>query len=188
MGWKEEFHRLMFDEQNLEKALELYFENKPETVFRYRKGTALDIETLKKNKIWASKLSEVNDLFEGTLEFDVESFGLHFDFLKEKLLKKMIEIDDEIRCQFFLTCFCENLDSIPMWSYYADYHRGFAVEYVIDDFEQPVFPVIYQDKKPVNNIEILTESYKQKDLMIKDTQWEMENEWRMNGGYWFRMA
>lgn len=149
MGWKEDFVHLLFDESDMEKAMMLYSTNRPETIFRFRKGTEDDINTLKNNQIWLSRLNAVNDMFEGTFELDIEDIDLHFEILKDALLQNAIEVEDKIISKFFVCCFCENLLSVPMWSYYSDYHKGFCIEYAIDEFKDPVFPVIYTDNKKV---------------------------------------
>lgn len=51
-----------------------------------------------------------------------------------------------------IACFCESVQSITMWSHYADYHKGFALEYemrptLTKGIKEGVglYPVIYDD-------------------------------------------
>jgi hypothetical protein len=92
-----------------------------------------------------------------------------------------------------VSSFCENHKSILMWSHYADFHKGFCVEYDLskwnkEDIRRRILcPVIYQDdifdsteyllyfikNKKLNNLySILMWSTKAKD-------WSYEKEWRM---------
>lgn len=41
MGWKEDFLYKMFVEKDTKNGLQLYVENQPETIFRYRQGTRM---------------------------------------------------------------------------------------------------------------------------------------------------
>lgn len=188
MGWKEEFLRLMFDEvkdyNDMEKddkfkeAISLYEKNKPKTIFRYRKGNMNDINTLQKDQIWLSRLNAVNDMFEGTFEVTMNKQKFNFTFLEEGLQNYIIEELETIKEKFYLACFCEDLTSVPMWSYYSDYHKGFCIEYGITEFNQCVFPVVYSNKKSID-IDDLSIPSVQKNLSIKDMNWSIENEWRI---------
>lgn len=98
-----------------------------------------------------------------------------------------------------LACFSESVQSVIMWSHYAQEHEGFALEYrprylltsPIKDVV--IFPVIYNEQRyeasnyssylllqmlglPVHNSDIFAEI---KCALHKSPQWEYENEWRM---------
>lgn len=178
MGWKEEFHKLMFDENNLNEAISLYEEKRPKTIFRFRKGTIEDVKTLEDNNIWLSRLNAVNDMFEGTFEVTHNNHKFVFEELEEVLQKYAIDMLDEVIPKFYVACFCEDYTSVPMWSYYSDYHKGFCIEYAIEDFEQCIFPVIYLDNKKID-IDDITIPRMQKNLSEKDMHWSVENEWRL---------
>lgn len=179
MNWKEEFQRLLLDEQKIQEATELYETNRPETIFRYRKGNEQDLQSLENSQLWVSRLNSVNDMFEGTIELDLDVLNLHFDFLKDKISQISVETQEEIIEKFYVGCFCENIESVPMWSYYADYHKGFCIEYAIEDFSpNPVFPVLYVENKKVNPYDFSIPTM-QKSIMTKDMQWSGENEWRV---------
>ena len=98
-----------------------------------------------------------------------------------------------------IACFSEDVQSILMWSHYADSHRGFALEY---DFrptlKRPLphiglYPVIYSeyrfDASPfllwalftvlgikANNLDEMASI---KAALYKSKMWEYEKEWRM---------
>lgn len=99
-----------------------------------------------------------------------------------------------------IACFCESVQSITMWSHYADYHKGFALEYkmrptLIKGIKEGVglYPVIYDDVRydasqymawaflkmfGINapNPDVLSHT---KCALHKSRQWEYENEWRL---------
>ena len=99
-----------------------------------------------------------------------------------------------------IACFCESVQSITMWSHYADYHKGFALEYemrptLTKGIKEGVglYPVIYDDIRydasqymawaflkmfSINapNPDILSHT---KCALHKSRQWEYENEWRL---------
>lgn len=98
-----------------------------------------------------------------------------------------------------IACFCESIESILMWSHYADSHKGFALEY---DFrptlEQPIknvalLPVVYSEERfdvsdyiawgflrllgiPAKMPDISTSF---KNALWKSDIWAYEKEWRM---------
>lgn len=178
MGWKEDFIDLMFVKKEMLRATEMYVLNAPDTLFRYRSGNELDIETLKENKIWLSNMKCVNDKFEGTLEIIYDNVKLNFKFLEEYLKNIVDESINEIISKFYLSCFCESVTKINMWSYYANSSKGFCIEYWRNDFEMPLFPVIYSDNKVIN-VDNIDEAEMYKSIMTKDSDWEKENEWRI---------
>ena len=52
-----------------------------------------------------------------------------------------------------ISCFSETIESVTMWSHYANYHKGFALEYNLRDTllnsipNVGIFPVIYDNKR-----------------------------------------
>ena len=99
-----------------------------------------------------------------------------------------------------IVCFCESVQSITMWSHYADYHKGFALEYemrptLTKGIKEGVglYPVIYDDIRydasqymawaflkmfgiSASNPDVLSHT---KCALHKSRQWEYENEWRL---------
>ena len=99
----------------------------------------------------------------------------------------------------YVACFSEDVESILMWSHYADYHRGFALEYdftenpVNKDNVQDLFPVLYSSE-PYDAKEIVSGfllrkygtdlplpdvNYWIKAVLFKAKEWEYEKEWRI---------
>ncbi|MFS1427300.1 DUF2971 domain-containing protein, partial [Vibrio splendidus] len=81
-----------------------------------------------------------------------------------------------------VSCFSDNINSILMWSHYADNHKGFCIELQAKD---PVFhgthKVIYQEEKPIMNpYEVFTMDFTHLREMtyIKSSEWSYEREYR----------
>lgn len=98
-----------------------------------------------------------------------------------------------------IACFSERVQSILMWSHYADSHKGFALEYNFrPTLDKPIgnvglFPVIYEENRldislyvvwafllimgvRIKNPDI--SSYI-KSALVKSADWAYEREWRM---------
>lgn len=94
-------------------------------------------------------------------------------------------------------CFCERFQSMTMWSHYADYHKGFALEYNSDQFlglkNIGIYPIIYDNKRYDASLLITWAFFHIKGVTIpkpdmlahikcvlhKSMDWECEKEWRM---------
>jgi len=90
-----------------------------------------------------------------------------------------------------VTCFSELDASLPLWAYYADYHRGMCLEYRVADLpdihRRLLFPVIY-DESRFNPHDIFAVVMKTKQphvtlpilaAMHKSPDWAHEREWRI---------
>lgn len=85
----------------------------------------------------------------------------------------------------------KNALSIPMWSHYANFHRGFIIEFRIPvmGYEEDIplsndrllpFPVEYSPKRPRLSVgEPTPENIVNKVLLTKSTDWEYEEEERV---------
>lgn len=98
-----------------------------------------------------------------------------------------------------ISCFSETIDSVTMWSHYANYHQGFALEYNLRSTlshaipNVGIFPVIYDDKRHDGTSYLLWEFLKLQGISVpnsdllshikcalyKSCQWEYEKEWRL---------
>jgi len=115
--------------------------------------------------------------------------ALHEEYndMQEILLKK-----------FRVSCFTTTPYSMLMWSHYANYHKGFCIEYEFSDdikkYEKilsNILPVIYSnERKNVLNAclqylenetiseEVVWDIYKY-GLLTKSLDWRYQNEWRL---------
>ena len=100
---------------------------------------------------------------------------------------------EQLKGLFKLCSFSERLDSTLMWAHYANYHKGFCIEYDVKALPQTdfrsrfLYPVIYSDRlfdatphfmkrvehKPVNIL------YLNMAALVKATDWSYEKEWRL---------
>lgn len=98
-----------------------------------------------------------------------------------------------------ISCFSETIKSVTMWSHYADYHKGFVLEYDLRPIlsngipNVGIYPVIYDDKRYDGTQYILWEFLRMlgvklpnpdtlsyiKCALHKSSQWEYEKEWRL---------
>lgn len=104
---------------------------------------------------------EFNNLLEHVAKIDKKGF---IEFTVRLVQENSLILERFYREKIDIACFSERIDSILMWSHYADHHRGFALEYSGRDlfYLQPcrnckeicenegrldVYPVIYGDRR-----------------------------------------
>lgn len=100
---------------------------------------------------------------------------------------------ENFKAAFKFCSFSERVDSTLMWSHYADYHKGFCIEYDISTIHPTnhvsrfLYPAIYSEKifdatpyiinktgnKPVNFLHLNLAG------LMKSKDWEYEKEWRL---------
>ena len=98
-----------------------------------------------------------------------------------------------------IACFCESIESVIMWSHYAQNHQGFALEYNLrDTLAHPItnvgiYPMIYNEERLDVSIymawaflgmigiqsPIPDMLSSMKIALHKSKQWEYEKEWRL---------
>lgn len=167
--------------------------HKPKTVFKYRSGCGKDSETkilydidaLLNQYLWEPNAISLNDPYDCAIRMDfhnniVKELGLSSSDI-EKLDKKVLqtklnELEEKWKQQWHIISFSERVDSILMWSHYANEHKGFCVEYDTSQFKSQFFPVIYRDKfdnvlKHINTALCV--------VLTKATDWAYEREWRI---------
>ena len=160
------------------------------SVYKFRSNDNIrqDTFSLLENKLYASRLSDLNDPFESTI---IDYFG---DIFKDKdelsgLLKR---IKNEVGI-YSMSCDKKGkrivLEEL-MWAHYANSHKGFCIEYDLDILRQSLklglldnadlFEVAY------NDLDIRSFALKrvQKDvketlLSFKSPSWRYENEVRL---------
>ena len=180
-------------------------------------NTVMNIETLGQMKEWYAQgwdlpkevkhilPKEMTDALKVAL-FSIENIK-DFEVRIEETRKRMtylIEtffpiLSETSKRYSTIACFCESIESVLMWSHYADSHKGFALEY---DFrptlEQPIknvalLPVVYSEERfdisdyiawgflrllgiPAKMPDI---SASFKNALWKSDIWAYEKEWRM---------
>lgn len=100
----------------------------------------------------------------------------------------------KISSTFKVCSFTVRIDSMLMWSHYANYHKGFCLEYDLEnipygDFRSRcLYPVIYSDTLMDATEHIIhgnddkrfvNELYLSKAALVKASDWKYEKEWRL---------
>jgi len=115
--------------------------------------------------------------------------GIHLNLSSEqqavKAQRRWEEIINAESRNVKVACFSEQNDSIPMWTHYADEHKGICIEYDFaneDRGEIRAFlsPVLYSNEVyKVNVFEDFTTTRLIRALLTKSIYWEYEAEWRL---------
>jgi len=178
-------------------------------VYKYRGGdkkiVRRDLRALANNQIYLAPIDTLNDPFEAKVNVLDQSF----EFGKALNLFTSIEHKEKVSEfeQQFLALTRDFINSSKtwgiyslsktfndelLWSYYANSHEGFCVEYDIEklmEYKIPTEPIInvsYQDEMPtITSLDILNVNQRiiQKKLVgTKSKRWEHENEVRIVTG------
>jgi hypothetical protein len=179
------------------------FEHTPKNLYRYRSFNENSISALLSDKIGASKPNTFNDPYDSYPGVNVSDIHValreHLDskvieqyLPTEKLTEYVVSAYNDVILKGnnnYIACFSENINSILLWSHYADSHKGFVLEYDFtemngickvdcgrrnqcDRFEMkyPLFPVIYQETRfnAINHIlwDILYNLYKDNNISV----------------------
>ena len=146
------------------------------------------LDALKNNLMIVSNDDSIEQYIEASRHQILSQIDLYFPLLAET--SKRFQA---------IACFCESIESVVMWSHYAQNHQGFALEYNMrDTLAHPIknvgiFPVIYSEERlDVSiymawgflymigiNTPIPDMLSNLKIALHKSKQWEYEKEWRL---------
>lgn len=133
-------------------------------------------------------------------DIDSLAYEQFYEYMDSICEKAFLKISDIIKKVSPIACFSETVQSVTMWSHYADNHEGFALEYDLRFIPTEgsamgcsIFPVVYDDHRFEATDFIawcFAKGYgidmKQPDQFAhfklslhKSTQWEYEKEWRL---------
>ncbi|EAB0126184.1 DUF2971 domain-containing protein, partial [Salmonella enterica] len=158
------------------------------------------------NEIYSAPFNLLNDIFEARFTINENHFALSQmrSVIKEQDLKKinastlkvLREYADNVN-EFGIYSLSKTFEDELLWAYYADSHRGFCLEYELDELmeyrmrDELVIPVDYQEKMPcITDIDLLDffESKKmagnlnRKMIGTKSLRWKHEDEVRIVTG------
>ena len=180
-------------------------------------NTIVNCESLKVMKDWFAQGNDLPDVVKQILPKDWADFLRRvllsiddINVMKDKIDQSRQQMINNIETYFpiltemakrysTIACFSESVNSILMWSHYANSHQGFTLEYDFrPTFEKPIkdvgiYPVIYNDERldaslymgwsflrfigiEANNPDIT--SYL-KLALHKSSVWAYEREWRL---------
>jgi len=199
MDWKDEYFCYANNfRNNLHKLIEICEEQKTDKIYKFRKGDDWDIKNLKNDILKMTSAIKFNDPFDSVIsvinkDTFLEEFLLlseHPEFneiLKAKSIEELCEnmhkdlyphYEDFLK-KTQICCFSSTIDSILMWSHYANEHKGFCIEYDTKMLLKrllPLYPVKYSNKMPI--WETGNDNFK-RGVYTKASEWEYENEWRV---------
>ena len=143
------------------------------------KGNLRDIETLIKDELWASSLTDLNDPFEATYIDNIERalalfesvFGANIKDVK-KYWEELILFKNNIGIYSLALSQADYPDNELMWAHYANSHKGFCIEYDIEklqDSENYTFDVNrmkieYKNEPPIIGLDDI---YNKDGFLIK---------------------
>ncbi|HEX2878412.1 MAG TPA: DUF2971 domain-containing protein [Polyangiaceae bacterium] len=215
--WHSEFYRLLRsdDPKDTVTAYALKERHLPSRIFKYRTFNAYALENLRQSRLWMSPPADFNDPFDSSISVDLEP-SLLAELTKTADSPEIVSEHDIIARAAQLTrelstdlsgshqnalkvcSFTTSSASLVMWAHYADYHRGFCLEYDVAtlsaNHRRLLFPVSYADDRFS-----LTEHFMQFSApgathdpnspfaqhlpalaaVRKSPHWEYESEWRI---------
>jgi hypothetical protein len=195
--------------ENLFKKLidQMVFDKKlPKYVYRMRPVNKFLFDSLINSQVWFSNPQDFNDPFDCDINMKVENISqdkrqLYFEthmknfFTKNELQKiNMLYINDQdfqdllnklskrIIQRKGLACFMSNYENLPMWSSYADSHRGVCLKFDIQ--EDPEFfgkskKVMYTKPYPEYNYLKNINDFENQMFFTKSSDWSYEGEVRV---------
>jgi len=115
----------------------------------YIEKNNLRLKTLEKNEIYVANYRSFNDPFE------FEMLSIDIDKLKNDNydIKEIEKFLDEFKNKILVSCFTTIKDNMPMWAHYANNHKGYCVEYKINNTEK-IYPVFYENSRNSNSEEL----------------------------------
>ena len=198
--WKIKYEEMLEDINiTLPEVIEYVKGHMPPKLFRYRKFDEHWKKNILERTIYLSKPKTFNDPYDTAVRISYDTLKSYFvhknnniNNLKKKQIeqkiRKIIRDQDDILSENFkenlrVACFSNVNDSILMWSHYADFHKGFCIEY--DTRKGSIFsnalPVIYK-KERYDAAKCLVEHTNKTSItpiLYKAKVWDYENEWRI---------
>ncbi len=85
------------------------------------------------------------------------------------------------RSTVFVKCFSTKLDSMYFWSHYSEGHKGYCIEYEVEELEfcKGFEPVEYVKKWPNDLDDLFTRNFSPSFVLVKSQDWSAELEWRI---------
>ena len=200
--WFEKFFDLYFT-GDYKGAYQWKYVNIPSKLYKFQPFEENRISTVLNNKLWFTLPKDMNDPFDSRgVCWNYQEIG---DFLKSHLSEEKVNrynsIDDivngaisSMRDNIRITCFSEELYSMPMWAHYANNHTGFCIEYDFtslgynNTLTKNLFPVGYETKRyNITNLFKMALSGKYDTrikllfflMNLKHSSWSYEKEWRI---------
>lgn len=170
---------------NIKAAQELKQKFIPKSIYKYRLGKydecgkCWDIENLKNNQIRMTLPESFNDPYDSFFNIAIKANNE----IEKRLLDEMLY--KPAKRSMRICCFSESIESMLMWTHYANEHKGFALEYGPNDKSSvalQLWPVFYREKL-FDISDFLTRIRSNLIPLLpalhKAIDWKYEKEWRL---------
>lgn len=107
---------------------------------QYRNEKKFD--ALSDNDVWMTRIDRLNDPYESRAVY-LRRQTLVDNGIQPEILQSLI---DKARTRQVVGCFTSLKNSVPMWTYYADSHSGYCVEYKVHR-PRAFFPAFYEEER-----------------------------------------
>lgn len=145
------------------------------------KGKCRDTDSLIKGELYAPKMKDLNDPFEGSVELpnaDSEDYWVT-PLLQQSYSAGVYSMSKRKEGEEYP---CNEL----LWAHYANSHKGFCIEYDLDKLDACItdgidyrIDVVYQENKPTISPDEPTDKKIEKAFSTKSLAWIYENEFRL---------
>lgn len=156
----------------------------PKSIFKYRLGRydecgkCWDVDNLVNDKVRMSLPESFNDPYDSLFSISVRGTELERALLEHMVLSP-------IRKSMRVCCFSETVESMLMWTHYANEHKGFAIEYkpnLISSIALQLWPVYYREKffdVSAYRSRLKSNLFPLLPALHKALDWKYEKEWRL---------
>ncbi|MBR5843053.1 MAG: DUF2971 domain-containing protein [Bacteroidaceae bacterium] len=144
-------------------------------------GKRRDTDSLIKGELYAPKMKDLNDPFEGSVDLPLSQEQEHWvtPLLQESYSAGVYSMSKQKEGEDFP---CNEL----LWAHYANSHKGFCIEYDLDKLDTCITSIIdyridveYQENKPTISSDDSIEVKIKKAFSTKSLAWAYENEFRL---------
>jgi len=177
----------------------------PPYLYKYQSVTQYSLRSLADETVWMSSPASFNDPFDCAINLDLKKLKESVAHAVERVTQgalvgdslKALRPEDETAYSTLrdslrvhmqkigVLCLSETPNEILMWSHYAEYHKGFCIEYRIDEIsplKTKAQPVRYTDVYPSLSLKNLPADAEDNFIDVcvytKASQWSYEREWR----------
>lgn len=102
-------------------------------------------KALEEDKIWCSRYTALNDPFEFAAIY-IDPEVMKVEGYSDGYINIVMEFYEKTKDILRICSFSKLLNNMPLWAHYANNHRGFCIEYDINDGDK-VFPIIYTENR-----------------------------------------
>ena len=150
--------------------------------FRSLENFKYTADILLNQRLHCATIDSLNDPFEGLfyhifrLPYGAGRYGI--GVMGGKRIKKQSHINQHNYLGTHNICsLSANMSDVRLWSYYADGHKGIAIELEISEDEEKLHKVQYNDQVKETPVSLLTRG--SDILKTKTRHWEHEQEYRI---------